>query len=219
MPLLSHILTLDRELTIAINGWYSPIWDSFFTLVSDTIVWIPFFIILIFCQYRSWGWRKTLFFLLLVALAVLFADQSCNIFKYTVCRLRPSHEPSLAGMVHTVNGYLGGDFGFCSSHAANAAAVAILTSLFIRRWLCSLMFSIWVILVCWSRIYLGVHYLGDILFGLLLGAFFSVTLYLIWRKTKWGRVSFYFPFQHTIVLSVSWFMSIVVLMSIALLTA
>ena len=118
MTISSQILALDRDITLAINSCHSAAFDQFFFLFSRTQVWVFFFIVLTYVLCRTYGWRTMLSVVIAVALAVLVSDQLCNVFKYSVCRLRPTHEPSLAAVIHTVNSYVGGDYGFfaCSQY-------------------------------------------------------------------------------------------------------
>jgi len=130
-----------------------------------------------------------MFFILLgIALCVLLADQlSVHLFKNVFQRLRPSHEPELTGMVHLVRDYRGGNWGFVSSHAANTFAIATFLSLIFKNrkfWI--ILFS-WCIIVSYTRIYLGVHYPGDIFGGALLGMVIGwgnskLTFFLFFRQ-------------------------------------
>lgn len=175
------ILDLDRKLTVAINSFHAEWADGIFYCLSETWTWSPLAIVLICLGWREWGWRRLLCVVASVLLCLLLSDQLCNVIKNTVCRLRPTHEPSLAGTIHTVYGYVGGEYGFCSAHACNTCCVALFSCLVVRRWWYALAGSVWVLLNCWSRIYLGVHYLGDILGGLLLGAIISCLMFLLYN--------------------------------------
>jgi undecaprenyl-diphosphatase len=148
--------------------------DGFMWQVSTKTLWIPFYAILIFFMVwkRKRYWWVTI---LSIALMILLSDQGADLIKNSVCRLRPTHTPAIENLVHVLKGpngkeYRGGDFGFVSSHASNSFAVAVFISLFFaKRWLTIFMFF-WAVLVCYSRIYVGVHYPLDILGGAILGA-------------------------------------------------
>ena len=99
-------------------------------------------------------------------------------------RFRPCHEPSLEGLVHIVRGRCGGRFGFVSSHAANTFALATFVTAVLKdryRYMVAIMFT-YAILNGYSRVYLGVHYPGDVIFGSLLGAGIGIAVALLWIK-------------------------------------
>ena len=149
--------------------------------VSRSSTWIPLYVLLvglIVLKYRSW--KTVLLILLGFGVAVGLADfTTSGIIKPLVCRLRPTHEPALEGMVHLVNGYTGGLYGFCSSHAANTMACGLLFSLLYKNKYATTGLMIWVALNCYSRMYLCVHYPGDILCGLLIGALLAALVYAV----------------------------------------
>jgi undecaprenyl-diphosphatase len=121
---------------------------------------------------------------LFIILAVTLADQfSVQLFKNIVQRLRPCHEPSLVGLVHLVNGECGGQYGFVSSHATNSFNVALLSLLFIKKRWFTISIILWAIVVGYSRIYLGVHYPGDVICGSLLGALIGWSIYRLYVLT------------------------------------
>jgi undecaprenyl-diphosphatase len=99
-----------------------------------------------------------------------------------VARLRPTHNPEIADLIHVVNGYRGGLYGFVSSHSANAFAFVTFLSLFFRSRICTIVFVIWAVLMAYSRVYLGVHYVGDIVCGAILGVFVGLFVYKLFSR-------------------------------------
>lgn len=175
---MDTLLSLDTYLTLLINGSDSIWLDHFALLCTKTWVWSPLFLAIIYtfiCNVR----RPTLWYLIVGAiLCVLVSDQvSSSIVKPLVCRLRPSHEPSISNLIDIAEGYRGGLYGFFSSHAANTMSVAVFISLVIRQRLTTTALFFWSLFNCWTRLYLGVHYVGDILVGLIFGALVGYVMY------------------------------------------
>lgn len=167
---MDWLLELDTKLFLAINGWHSEAWDGIMWWISGKTTWWPFYLLLLI--YMGWTKRWQLLpMVLFIILVVTLTDQtSVHLFKNVFERLRPCHEPALKGLVHLVNNRCGGQFGFISSHAANTFGVAFLSLLWIRKgWFTAIMLT-WAMVVAYSRVYLGVHYPGDVLAGGIWGA-------------------------------------------------
>jgi undecaprenyl-diphosphatase len=137
---------------------------------SKSLIWTPFFLFLFFLVIRHWGWNS-IWILIVTALLVLMSDQLANVFKDGFERLRPSHQPGLMG-IHLVNGYAGGNFGFYSGHASTTMAIAVYLIILLRsRYSLAVPVMLgWSLFMSYTRIYLGVHYPGDILMGWLMGS-------------------------------------------------
>lgn len=158
-------------------------------LITGKWLWIPlyaFLLIVLFLRFR----KQLIMIAGMIVVLILLCDQSANLLKNNVCRLRPCHDPTISEQVFTPVG-CGGEYGFVSSHAANTFGLA--TFLFLlsgiskgvrpvkRRWLWSLLF-LWSVIVCWSRIYVGVHFPLDLLVGCMIGALWGTVLFLIYDK-------------------------------------
>ncbi len=182
--MFDRLLEFDRSITLALNGSDSIVMDKLMMIVTSTIVWIPMGLFLLYIIYKYKGLKTTILVFGGIMLCVFFADMvAAGIFKPLVGRLRPSNEPMLIDKIDLVNNYRGGWYGFFSCHAANTMSVAVFLSLLLHRWSISLLLVLWSLLNCWSRLYLGVHYMGDILVGLMWGAIVGWSIYMIMRRS------------------------------------
>ncbi len=165
---------VDKELFLYLNQMHSPFWDAIMVFVSEKLVWIPFYLSII--GYLIWRYRKqSIFMLLMAVVAIGLADfVASGVFKPYFLRLRPCHDPSLAAFVNIVQG-CGGQFGFMSSHAATSFALAVFFNLILadRYLVFKIVLVAWAVVISYSRIYLGVHFPGDIIGGALLGSFLA----------------------------------------------
>ena len=176
------ISTLDTSLTLAINSCHSPFFDNFFSIYTQTWTWIPAILVLLVWMWCKWGLRS-LYVVAGIALCILLADQiSSSLLKPLVARLRPTHNPEIADLIRTVNGYRGGRYGFVSSHAANAATFVTFTALIFRNRYYSILLSLWAFFTAYSRVYLGVHYVGDVLCGALIGVLVGMGVYFALKQ-------------------------------------
>ena len=168
---MDQLISLDQELFLLLNRVHSSWLDPIVFWATKTVIWIPFYAFLIYLLSREYKVQVVVVFLLVAGVSIAITDRTTSGFmKPHFERLRPSHEPALAGKVHIVNGYTGGRYGFASSHAANSFGIAMLIWLSLRKrysgigWIFG-----WAGLFSYTRIYLGVHYPGDILAGALIG--------------------------------------------------
>lgn len=158
----------DESLFKLINESHTDAMDSIMIFMSNKYVWIPFYAFLIWKIYQS-NQKAIKAALLYIVLSILWADQiSSSLLKPLVKRLRPSHVEEFQAWIHTPNG-AGGLYGFCSSHAANAFAVALCFYLLTKNKSLGAFLFIWAAIVSYSRIYLGVHYPLDVLTGAFIG--------------------------------------------------
>lgn len=175
---MGELIEFDQQLLLLLNGSESIYWDGFWVCITHPLTWVALYLSILILFVRSMDTPKAVLAVLMVALLILIADQGASsVFKPYFHRLRPTHEPLLQGMVQTVDGYTGGMYGFISSHAANSFALSTFVALVVRsRWITFVMF-LYAMLTSYSRIYLGVHYPGDILCGALYGVLCALAVY------------------------------------------
>ena len=180
--MFDHLNDIDTDVLLAVNGMHNAFQDALWWMVSAKWSSLLIIITLIWVLLHQ-NRRHALLALAMLALALLVADQiSSGLIKQLVERLRPTHDPVLGDAVHIVNGYRGGLYGFVSSHAANSFAAATFIALLFRNRAVTIGMTVWALLQCYSRIYLGVHYPGDILGGLTVGL---LSGWLVWLLMGW----------------------------------
>ena len=168
----------DQLLTLEINSWHSFITDPVWEFFSEKLVWAPMYAAIIALLIWKLGWKRGLIVLAGALLTFGFCDQFSNLIKHAVGRIRPLHDEFMISHgLHVLE--RGGGFSFFSAHAANAFGLAFSTFVGMRRCLCGnpkwlkaygwWMFF-WAFMVSVSRIFVGKHYLGDVLVGILVGS-------------------------------------------------
>lgn len=169
--MIESLQAFDRWLLIAANAHHTPRLDPWMIFFSERLVWFPAYFVLLVVLVYLYG-RRAVLLLPLLGLSVALADiVSSRFFKPYFARLRPCHDPDLSATLNLANG-CGGQFGFISSHAANAFALAVFIALVLPRrfriakWL----LFIWAGIVSYSRMYLAAHFPSDVLAGALLGS-------------------------------------------------
>lgn len=180
---------LDQSIFLALNFDGGPVVDRLMFIISGRITWLPLYLLIIWLIWRQYGWKTTLIAVAMIGVAVGLADQICNLFKDGFQMLRPNHTEALAPLMHFplrdgqpyVNSGL---YGTVSAHAATVTAIAMLACSFVRRRWFSAVATVWVALVCYSRIYLGSHFPSQILFGIVLGLLIGWAGTLIARRFR-----------------------------------
>lgn len=185
--MLEKVLDYEENAFLLLNGYHAPFGDQFMWLFSGKVFWMPlavFFVIMLFYKNKK-HWKETLIVLAAIALVITLCDQfASGICKPVFARLRPTHHPEFMDKVQVVFNYRGGRFGFISSHAANAFGFATLTSLIFKYHFYSVMLYLWAIVNSYSRIYLGVHFISDIVAGTIAGLLFGWIVYKLFAFTR-----------------------------------
>lgn len=173
--MLDYIKQIDTSLTLLLNGSDCTFVDGIAITATSTIVWIPIAAVLLYLIIKKNKPFDSFLIVLGIGIAIFLADQMASgICKPYFCRFRPTHDPEIKHLIDIVNDYRGGKYGFFSSHAANTFAVATFLTYIFRNYKTAILLYSWALLNCWTRIYLGVHYLGDILTGIVWGLLVGV---------------------------------------------
>lgn len=180
---INQLEQIDTQIFLFFNRFHSTFWDYFMLIYSDRFVWIPLYASFLFVMIKNFPVKVVLSTLLVITLIILCCDQTASgLLKPMVGRLRPSNlDNPISPMVHIVQGYRGGAHGFPSSHAANSWSMTFFAMYLVRRSKLTLFLTIWSLITCYSRMYLGVHYFGDILVGTLIGFAYATIHYYVFQ--------------------------------------
>ncbi len=185
MSLVEKILPYERDLFLWLNDHHTQYWDNFMYLYSGKLVWLPLAIAAFFVFVYKTKWKEVVLVLACAVLIGMLCDfVSAEFIKPFFARLRPTHHPDFAAFVDTVNGHLGGRYGFVSNHAANGFGIVVFTSLLFRNKYYTLTILLWALITAYSRIYLGVHFISDVVGGALWGSAMGLLVYYIYLTSR-----------------------------------
>lgn len=186
--IIDSFVNIDKSVTLAINGLYSPASDRIWQIFSEVRIWFPLYALIAFILVRRFGWKKGLVYIISLVLGLVLCDQIANIFKYSVGRLRPCYDCDMMLNGLRVLEGRGGYYGFFSAHAANVFSLAVASSIEMksdnsRHWrLYSSLIFIWAFCVSISRVFVGKHFFGDVLVGMTAGIVIGIFMGLLARR-------------------------------------
>lgn len=181
--MLQKLEQWDKDLFLLLNGEQSKLVDFIMVWASDKLVWVPLYLILLywlFKHHKAYGWMA-----LCLGLLIFISDQTASgLLKPWVQRLRPCHDPEMSLLTYTPSG-CGGKYGFVSSHAANMFAIATFCWLNLKGFVKYIGWLFpWAALIAYSRIYLGVHYPGDVIVGALIGILSALICFSLFKVIR-----------------------------------
>lgn len=181
--MLEKLLSLDTELFVYLNGLGSETFDGLWLLITKQTSWIPLFVFLLYLIFKKLGAKQTLYLFFFVAILLVLTDQTANLFKNGVQRLRPCNNPEINSFIRIVQSR--SSFSFFSGHATSSMAVSTFLYLIFKKdfkyfWLLFL----WPLIFAYSRIYLGLHYPLDIISGYLCGVTFAFLMFKFYQMAQ-----------------------------------
>ena len=180
---MNTINSFDQSITLSLNGSESVFWDNLMMCVTSTYSWSLLILMLLVVIFRNNYVRDGLIVLLAIGLMIFVADRLCSgLVKPMVARWRPTQDPEIMYLVDVVNGYRGGRYGFFSGHACNTFCMATFLSLLFRYRAVTFTLYFWAATTTFTRIYLGVHYVGDITVGLIVGCLIGWAFYYLYTQ-------------------------------------
>ena len=188
------LIEFDKHLLLLVNGSDSLFLDGLVKTLTTAATWIPLYLSLFYLVLKNNdSFQKIILVVACAGLCVFIAGSLDDIVvKPLVARWRPTHDPEISMLVDTVNDYRGGNYGFFSAHASNTFSIAIFFSLLVRSKLLTFFLVCWSLINCWTRMYLGVHYPGDILVGLIWGGTVGTAIWVLhqhlYKKYLGGQV-------------------------------
>lgn len=178
------LIEFDRQLFLWLNNQGTPFWDPFWLVVTHKGTNIVVYLLVLAYLIRKGYGRQAGWILLTTGLLILLTDQTTNLFKHGIGRLRPCHQEDLEGLVRLVKKSCGGRYSFFSGHASNSFALALFFGNLVRKH-STILFGLLLCIaamIAYSRIYVGVHFPTDITIGALVGSLYGILFYKLWKR-------------------------------------
>ncbi len=178
---MEKIIHFDKELFVFLNGLGSETYDNLWLVITKQFYWTPLFLIIFYLLQKKLGWKKFGFYILFTAVLLLICDQTANLFKWYFQRLRPCNDQEIKNIIRVVKS--SPSYSFFSGHATNSMATTVFTFMILKQYYKHVYFLfLFPLIFAYSRIYLGMHFPGDILTGYVFGAAFGFLFYKIFQK-------------------------------------
>lgn len=179
--MLDYLIHLDKKLFVFLNNLGSTPFDGIWLLITKQINWTPFFVILLFILYKKLGTKKLGIAILILAALITFTNEITDVIKFSVQRVRPCNDDTLAGLIRVVKD--SDTFSYFSGHASNSTAAMMFVFLILRKhYKFSYLIFLYPLIFAYSRIYLGLHFPLDIISGFVFGSFTGILFYFLFEK-------------------------------------
>jgi undecaprenyl-diphosphatase len=174
--MLEKIIALDKQLFVFLNGLGSEIFDNLWLGITKQYYWTPFFLVVFYLLQKKIGWKNLGIMILFIAVLILVGDQTANLFKAGIQRIRPCNDPEIKDFIRIVKS--SNTFSFFSGHATSSMATTVFVFLiFKKHYRYAFLLFLFPLIFAYSRIYLGMHFPADILTGYAFGATFGFLCY------------------------------------------
>ena len=179
--MLEKLIHLDKELLIFLNGLGSETFDGLWLVITNQLNWTPLFLLIFYILQKKLGWKNFGFYILFTTVLILLCDQTANLFKEHFQRLRPCNDESVNHIIRVIK--TSPSFSFFSGHAANSMATTVFVFRILKKhYKHTYLLFLFPLIFAYSRIYLGLHFPGDILTGYTFGATFGFICYKLYQK-------------------------------------
>lgn len=181
---ITELSGIDKYILYWFNGSNSLFEDGLVSLLTSGMTWIPLYIALFYLVMKN---NDTMGQIMLIVgsiiLCIILTGGIDDIFiKPWIGRVRPCNDPDINAHLNLITGQVESGFSFFSAHAANTMSLAVFLCLLIKDSIFKIVMIGWSLLNGWSRLYLGVHFPSDILFGFSYGAVIGILIFSFYKR-------------------------------------